>query len=121
MGYQKALDEYIQATNTHDFANVKKVLHEKALYWFTDQTCTTIEEIENYFKNAWDMIQDEVYSATDVRWFVTDQNSATCTYTYHYEGYHKGNFVSGRGRATNVFVKDNDGAWKLIHEHLSSP
>lgn len=39
-------------------------------------------------------------------------------YTYHYSGYVDGEFNSGSGRATNVFVL-LDGEWKLIHEHLS--
>lgn len=30
------------------------------------------------------------------------------------------NFVVGHGRATNVFIKNEHGEWKLIHEHLSS-
>ena len=37
-----------------------------------------------------------------------------------YEGYRDGKFVKGNGRATNVFVKDKDNDWKLVHEHLSS-
>jgi ketosteroid isomerase-like protein len=120
MGYKKALQQYIEATNTHDFNNVKKVLHENAIFWFTDKTCTTIQEIQNYFENAWDIIKEEVYTANNVHWLTVDQNSATCTYTYHYEGYHNGKFVSGSGRATNVFIKNEKGEWKLIHEHLSS-
>jgi ketosteroid isomerase-like protein len=120
MGYKKALQQYIEATNTHDFNNVKKVLHENAIFWFTDKTCTTIQEIQNYFENAWDMIKEEVYTAKNVHWLTVDQNSATCTYTYHYEGYHNGKFVTGSGRATNVFIKNEKGEWKLIHEHLSS-
>jgi ketosteroid isomerase-like protein len=120
MGYKKALQQYIEATNTHDFNNVKKVLHENAIFWFTDKTCTTIQEIQNYFENAWDIIKEEVYTANNVHWLTVDQNSATCTYTYHYEGYHNGKFVTGNGRATNVFIKNEKGEWKLIHEHLSS-
>ncbi|MBM7584459.1 ketosteroid isomerase-like protein [Bacillus pakistanensis] len=120
MGYKKALEQYIAATNTHDFNNVKNVLHKRALYWFTDKTCTTMNEIQSYFENAWEMIKEENYTAHDVQWLTTDENSATCTYTYHYEGYYNGEFVSGRGRATNIFIKNDVNEWKLIHEHLSS-
>ncbi|WP_026673901.1 YybH family protein [Alkalihalobacterium bogoriense] len=120
MSYEKALRQYIEATNTHNFANVKQLLHEDAVYWFTDKTCKTEEEIQQYFENAWTVIQEEVYSATDVQWLSVDEYSATSIYTYHYEGYANGQFVSGSGRATNLFVKDNDGNWKIKHEHLSS-
>lgn len=119
MTYEEALVEYIEATNTHDFNNVKKILHDKAIYWFTDKTCSNLSEIQNYFENAWDIIKEEVYTANDVKWITIDQNSATCIYTYHYEGYYDGKFIEGSGRATNIFIKTNHNEWKLIHEHLS--
>jgi ketosteroid isomerase-like protein len=120
MNYEEALEKYIEATNTHDFNNVKKLLHEKAIYWFTNKTCNNISEIQKYFENTWELIKDEVYTADDIRWVSTDENSATCIYLYHYEGYHNGKFVSGTGRATNIFIKMDNNEWKLIHEHLSS-
>lgn len=120
MGYRKALEQYIEATNSHDFNNVKQVLHPNAVYWFTDMTCTSINEIQSYFENAWNVIKEEVYSSSNVKWVTIDKNSATCIYTYQYQGYHNGEFVSGSGRATNVFTTTDDKQWKLVHEHLSS-
>ncbi|MCR8853779.1 YybH family protein [Lysinibacillus fusiformis] len=118
MTHEQALERYIQATNTHDFNEVKVILHPQAVYWFSDKTCTTTEEIGAYFNHAWNVIQEEVYSATDIIWLTVDEKTATCLYTYHYEGHHNGEFVSGSGRATNIFTLMN-GEWKLIHEHLS--
>lgn len=120
MNYERALEQYIEATNTHDFNNVRKMLHENAVYWFTDKTCTSISEIQSYFENAWDIIKEEVYTANNINWIATDQNCAVCIYTYQYQGYHNGKFVSGSGRATNIFSRVNGDDWKLIHEHLSS-
>lgn len=120
MSYGEALEQYIEATNSHDFANVQRLLHQDAIYWFTDQTCTTMAQIQQYFEAAWDTIKEEVYTAKDIQWIATDGNVATCVYTYHYHGLHNGKPVSGSGRATNVFIKDHTNEWKLIHEHLSS-
>lgn len=120
LSYEKAFKKYIEATNTHDFSNVKELLHENAVYWFTDKTCITIDEIQSYFENAWDVIKEEVYTATDINWLAIDENTAICIYTYIYKGYHMDKFVSGSGRATNVFIKNEKEEWKLIHEHLSS-
>ncbi|MUK87845.1 DUF4440 domain-containing protein [Ornithinibacillus sp. L9] len=120
MSYRNVLEEYIKSTNTHHFENVKQLLHPNAVYWFSDKTCTSVEEIHNYLENSWNIIKEEVYSVSDIQWLVVDENSATCIYTYHYEGYYNESFVSGSGRATNVFIKDHDQKWKLIHEHLSS-
>lgn len=120
MSNENALRQYIRATNTHNFENVKKLLHPEAVYWFSDRTCTSINEIQNYFENSWNLIKDEVYSISDLRWLVVKENTATCIYTYHYKGYHNNNLISGSGRATNVFIKENEQEWKLIHEHLST-
>lgn len=120
MSYQNALQQYIKATNTHDFNQVKKYIHKDAIYWFSDKTCTSLLEIQQYFENAWNVIQDEVYTVTNVKWLTNDHNSATCTYQFRYEGYFKGNFVVGHGRATNVFKKNDHGVWMVIHLHLSS-
>lgn len=112
------LNNYILATNTHDFNEVRKLLHPDAVYYFTNHTCNGHLEIQQYFENAWDTVKDENYEAHDVTWLFTSSHSATCVYTYFYEGYIDGKYVSGKGRATNVFVKENE-QWLLIHEHLS--
>ncbi|NRF94558.1 nuclear transport factor 2 family protein [Paenibacillus frigoriresistens] len=120
MGYIEAFEKYIQATNTHDFNNVKSILDNNAVYWFADKYFTSISEIQNYFENTWNVVKNEVYTVTNVQWIAVDSNSATCIYTYHWEGYHEGKFVSGEGRATNLFIKNSHGDWKIVHEHLNS-
>lgn len=114
----KILQDYITATNTHNFEEVRKLLHPQAVYFFTDQSCTTHEAIQTYFEHAWSIVKDENYEARDVQWLHQGSDSATCTYTYFYEGYINGAYAHGYGRATNVFVKEEE-AWLLIHEHLS--
>ena len=116
---KQALKAYIDATNTHQFQQVQKLLHEKAAYIFSDQSCKSMVDIQAYFERAWKLIEQEVYSISNVEWLFIHETSATCIYTYHYEGYHQGQFVQGSGRATNVFVVEHN-EWKLIHEHLST-
>lgn len=113
------LNAYITATNTHDFEQVRKLLHKNAIYFFSDQTCSTPQAIQEYFESAWNIVKEENYEARNVHWLHRDEVSATCIYTYFYEGYINGKYTNGEGRATNVFVKEN-GNWLLIHEHLSN-
>ncbi|WP_436239795.1 YybH family protein [Paenibacillus sp. LjRoot153] len=120
LDYNEAFEKYIQATNTHDFSNVRSILDNNAVYWFADKSFTSINEIQNYFENTWNVVKNEVYTVNNVQWIAVDSNSAICIYTYHWEGYHKGKFVSGDGRATNVFIKNTYGDWKIVHEHLNS-
>ena len=112
------LHNYIKATNTHKFDEVRKVLHPNAVYFFTNQNCTTHQEIQTYFENVWSVVKQENYEAHDVKWLYRGSNSATCTYTYFFEGYINEKYTSGYGRATNIFVKES-AEWLLIHEHLS--
>ena len=115
---EEALDRYIKATNTHRFSEVEKRLHPNAVYYFSDRTCSSMEEIQTYFEHAWSVVKEEVYGAIDVNWLQLGERQALCVYRFKYEGYVDGEFVKGHGRATNAFVKE-EGRWLLIHEHLS--
>lgn len=118
MDVQQCLEKYIEATNSHDFKNVLPYIDEEAVFWFTKDQYIGISEVERYFNNTWSLIKDEVYSISDVTWIVLEENVSVCLYLYHWEGYYRDNFVSGYGKATNVFRKKN-GKWLLVHEHLT--
>ncbi|MCM3784176.1 nuclear transport factor 2 family protein [Neobacillus mesonae] len=120
MNHEDILKRYIDATNTHHFENVRQLLDERAVYWFSDRSCSTLPEIQHYFEEAWKTIQEEVYSAHDIKWITASEQTAVCIYRYEYEGYLKGEWTKGSGRATNVFQKDGNNEWKLVHEHLSA-
>ncbi|MGY3779081.1 YybH family protein [Isobaculum melis] len=117
--YKQALIDYINATNTHDFSEVEKCLAQNAVYWFSDNSCTTIDAIKEYFEQAWTTVQEEVYQADHVQWIATSSEVATCIYEYKWSGLVNGIHQSGKGRATNIF-KQVDQKWLLIHEHLSA-
>jgi hypothetical protein len=74
------------------------------------------EEIKNYFEKSWKIAQDVVYGAEDLKWIATNDNIATYLYRY---GLYKGEITFGSGRATNVFIRNSEGDWKLIHKDLS--
>lgn len=115
---EETLDRYIDATNTHRFSEVEKLLHPHAVYYFSDRTCSSMEEIQTYFEHAWSVVKNEVYGANDVNWLQRGEQEALCVYRFTYEGFVDGAFVKGHGRATNAFVKEEE-RWLLIHEHLS--
>lgn len=111
----EALDAYIVATNSHDFRHVAQLLHERSVYYFSNKTCETKAEIGAYFTAAWQHVVDEHYEAVDRVWLC----ESVCLYTYRYSGFVDGEYVTGSGRATNVFEKVGD-TWLLLHEHLSA-
>ena len=112
------IQEYERATNTHDFNQVRPLIKWDAVYFFSDGVFRGIDEIEAVFNRNWNTIQDETYRITDVEWLSYSDTMATCIYHYYWRGYYKGEEREGRGRGTNIMVKE-DGEWKMIHEHLS--
>ena len=112
------LKEYEVATNSHVFYNVRPLISENAVYWFSDGTHIGIKEIENAFTKTFNKIQDEVYSIKDVKWISLESNSAVCIYKFHWRGTVDGKPKEGNGRGTNVLRKIN-GKWLMVHEHLS--
>ena len=117
----EALAQYIQAVNTWDFDQVSNCLHQNAVFYFSNKTCTGTEQIRAYFENSWATIKDERYWPTDITYLHEDANTLLCIYQFNYSGYIKdGTFVEGFGRATNMFAKHSvTGKWELVHEHLS--
>jgi len=117
---KEPLKQYIEATNTHNFDEVEKCVHEHAVYIFSGKEMKGIEIIRAYFEKTWSTIKDEAYWATDIKWLHEAENTRVCLYQYNYKGYVDGKVVEGFGKATNIFIKCAcTGKWKLIHEHLS--
>jgi len=113
----KVLENYINATNTHNFINISKILSSYAVFYFTNASCSG-KDIKEYFENSWKNIQNEEYWASDVQCLHEDDTTLVFLYQYNYRGYINGELTQGNGRATNVFIK-NDNKWELLHEHLS--
>lgn len=111
---------YEDATNSHDFDQVERLLTEDAQYFFSDGTYQGLAEIRAVFERNWETIKEEVYRIRDVNWMAVSESVAVCTYIFQWQGYFHGELKSGEGRGTNVLVKHN-GQWLINHEHLSSP
>jgi ketosteroid isomerase-like protein len=109
---------YEEATNSHEFNNVVELIHEDALYRFTDGDFNGIDEIKSAFEITWNKIQNETYKISDLKIINIDNNSATFTYTFNWSGIVDGTEKSGNGRGTNVIVNSQNKI-QCIYEHLS--
>jgi len=112
--------QYDHAINTHDFEEVARLLHEKAVFSFNGQTFANREQLKMYHDNFWNSVKESKFWHTDVNWIQVDSNTMVSTSTYNYTGYVDGNFTEGKGTSTDVFVKNKlTDEWLLIHEHSS--
>jgi uncharacterized protein (TIGR02246 family) len=115
----EVVEEYARRTNSHDFDAVAELIAPDASYWFTEGRYQGHDEIRAAFERTWRAIEEERYSIHDLKWVVLADQVAVCTYRFSWEGLVEGRRANGQGIGTNVFVR-HDGAWRIVHEHLSS-
>lgn len=109
---------YEQATNSHDTTQLAPLIASDAIYWFTDGSHRGREATLAAISQTFATIHDEVYRINELEWIIADSNHAVCRYRFSWTGTVHGLPRSGTGRGTNVLV-NNDGAWQMLHEHLS--
>ena len=111
---------YMKAINTHSFSQIVKLLHEKAVFCYSGQMKTEIEQVKIFHENFWNTVNDSKWWATDVELIYSDCKCQVYTYQYNYSGYVDGKYVEGNGRSTDVFANNSlTGRWELLHEHSS--
>lgn len=119
MSAKALLEKYLVEINKHDFDLVTPLISDQCKFWFTSGTFVGLEEARAAFEKTWRMIENEVYSLSDLEWIAESETSAVCLYTYHWSGLIEGQAREGKGRGTSCFRKEARG-WKLVHEHLSA-
>jgi ketosteroid isomerase-like protein len=112
--------KYEEATNSHDFNNVRPLIASEAVYFFSNENLFGIEAIEKAFVGTFNTIKNETYSIKNVRWLAVSETAAVCVYDFHWVGTIDGERKEGSGRGTNALVKRGD-EWLMVHEHLSKP
>ena len=112
--------QYEEATNSHNFNNVRPLIAPEAVYFFSNENLFGIEAIEKAFVSTFNSIKDETYSIKNVRWLAVSDAAAVCVYDFHWVGMVDGERKEGSGRGTNALIK-HGGEWLMVHEHLSKP
>ena len=112
------LIQYESALATQDWGSVSPLIHNDACVTFSNGACHIGKpEIKKAFIRNFDLIQDEEYKISGVKWVVKSDVYAVCVYDFHWCGLIKGEPANGSGRGTMVINRE-DGAWRLIAEHL---
>ncbi len=112
------MKNYWEAASSNDFAHVSPFIDRDASFFFSEGPFIGLEQIRKAFEQTWATITAERYTTGKLRWIVSDENTAVCTYDFTSDGYIGGVHRIMRGLGTNVLEKAN-GNWKIIHEHLS--
>ena len=116
---EETLAAYTKASLAHDLETVLSFIAEDAVYLFSNETCHAGKEaVRAAIANNFDMIKNETYGTSKLRWLARTDDLAVGVYEYAWSGDVHGERVSGGGRGTTVLRRRGD-RWEIVHEHLS--
>ena len=115
------LNRFEALAEQENFDLIQDMVHDRAVFRFNDGDFVGKPAVRGAFEKTWKSsagVKKERFYLTDIVVLSVDQNSATATYTYHWEGSAEGKFFRIQGRGTRVLVLEA-GRLQIIHEHLS--
>ncbi len=118
MSPQEILRSYETKINLHRFAEVKSLISDDAVFWFTDGCHKRKNEIKRAFEETWQKLNNDTYWLKNIEWIAVGDRAASCIYQFNWKTEIDGKALEGTGRGTTVLRKEAD-SWKIVHEHLS--
>jgi hypothetical protein len=116
---QEAMAFYGEVINQHRFDALLPVLAEEVSFWFSSGSHSGLAASRQAFEKTWARIVDERYWLEDLHWLAIGDESAACSYHFHWTGRMNNVPAAGGGRGTTVLRRDPAG-WVIVHEHLSA-
>lgn len=109
---------YANALAAQEWEEVDPLIHPDCTVTFSNGSCHQGKErVRDAFQKNFDLIEDEIYSISDLHWVIQGETFAVFTYSYFWSGTINGEKASGAGRGTSTIIREN-GTWRLISEHL---
>lgn len=116
----EAMRSYQQALLARNLDQTMALIADDAVYLFSNETSHIGKAaIERAIDFNFQTIRNETYEVRGLHWLVNGEAMAACVYQFHWTGEINGQEMSGNGRGTNVLRREDDGSWKIVHEHLS--
>jgi hypothetical protein len=115
------LNEFEKLAERENFALIRDMIDENAFFRFNDGDFVGRPAIQASFEKTWrgdPTVKKVSFYLTDIKVLTLDDNTATATYTYNWEGSQGDRVFSIRGRGTRVLIMHGQG-FRIVHEHLS--
>lgn len=115
------LHEFERLAEKEDFDLVRDLIDEHAFFRYNDGDFEGRAAIQAAFEKSWrgdPTVKKARFYLSDIKVLTTDQNTATATYTFHWEGSQGDQTFAIQGRGTRVIARDHRG-FRIVHEHLS--
>jgi ketosteroid isomerase-like protein len=104
-----------------DFERVRGLIGEQAFFRYNDGDHIGHAAIEAAFEKSWrgnPQVKKARFYLSDITVLSVDQQTATATYTWHWEGAQGTQAFQIKGRGTRV-LRWNGSHFCIVHEHLS--
>ena len=115
------LHHFEAVAEREDFDQLRGMIDEEAIFRFSDGDFVGHAAIQAVFEKTWrgdPKVRRARFYLTDIVVLTTDQESATATYNWHWEGTFSDQPFTIRGRGTRVLRWDG-ADFQIVHEHLS--
>jgi len=113
------LEQFVKASATESFADVRGMIHPDALFRFNDGDYRGHEAIQAAFERTWALdVKDARYDVSHIEVMSVDAGSAAATFQFTWSGVGKEGPFRIVGRGTSVLVR-HEGRLKVMVEHLS--
>ncbi len=109
MDHVGLLQEYERRLGQHNWAAVADLIHDEAVFIFSEGTFRGKQEIAQAFERTFQTIQNERYAIHDLQWVVVTEDVAACIYEFRWQGMVDGQEMSGGGRGTTILQKTSNG------------
>lgn len=120
MNPEDFIPDYERALASQDWNLVDPLVHDVACVTFsTGSIHKGKPEVKKAFAKNFSLIQNEVYTISNVHWVLKGSETAVYLFDFDWNGYFEGKKVGGSGRGTSVLVRENK-KWLLLVEHLSA-
>jgi ketosteroid isomerase-like protein len=117
---QACLEAFIDAMVRRDMdAAVALMTDDVALFYSNGTALWGKAAFAQAMAANWKLVDRYSYSTLDAVWAAQSETAAAVYYAFAWSGVAGGREVSGGGRGTRVFRKEQ-GGWRLAHEHLST-
>ena len=115
------LNEFESLAAKEDFDLIQDSIDELAYFRFNDGDFIGRAAIRAVFEKTWrgdPGIRKARFYLSDIVVLTTDENTATATYPYNWEGSQGDQSFVVKGRGTRV-LRFEAGRFRIVHEHLS--
>ncbi|HEX4302771.1 MAG TPA: DUF4440 domain-containing protein [Rhizomicrobium sp.] len=116
---QACMTEFVAAMIARDMPTALSLMTDDVVFFYSNGTVLRGKDAFAATMTAnWKLVSDYKYATVEANWLAQSDTAAAVIYSFSWSGVAGGNPVSGGGRGTRIFRREQ--GWRIAHEHLSN-